>query len=129
VPLARELAWVEAYLGLERARLGERLQVEVDVPEELEGASVPPLCLQVLVENALKHAISPRKEGGRVLIRAERAGKGVLLSVTDPGDGHSNERGAGRALEILRQRLSKSSDLRMEALPGGGHRASILVRA
>jgi len=129
VPLARELAWVEAYLGLERARLGERLEVAVEVPEELEGSSVPPLCLQVLVENALKHAIAPRREGGRVFIRAERSGKGILLSVTDPGDGLSDERGAGRALAILRQRLSKPSDLRMEALPGGGHRASVLVRA
>lgn len=129
VPLGRELAWVEAYLGLEKARLGGRLQVDVEVPEELEGVRVPPLCLQVLVENALKHAITPRKEGGRVAIRAERDRKGVRLSVMDPGDGRSIERGAGQALALLRQRLAKPGDLRLEALPEGGHRASVLVRA
>lgn len=129
VTLGRELAWVEAYLGLERARLGERLQVAIEVPEELEGVEVPPLCLQVLVENALKHAIAPRKEGGRVSITAERTGKGLRLSVTDPGDGTSTARGSGQALAILRQRLAKPGDLRLEVLPEGGHRASLLVRA
>jgi Histidine kinase len=133
VPLAREVAWVEAYLGLERIRMGERLKVQVDVPEDLEGLNVPPLCLQVLVENAIKHAVAPRKDGGLVAIRAERVREGLRLSVTDPGNGTggdgSPERGTGQALAILRQRLSKPGDLRLEALSGGGHCASVLVRS
>lgn len=129
VPLGREVAWVEAYLGLEQARLGDRLQVQVDVPEELEAIPVPPLCLQVLVENAVKHGIAPRKEGGLLTIKAEGVRGGLRLSVTDPGDGTSSQRGTGQALTILRQRLTKPGDLQLGILPQGGHCASVTVCA
>ena len=129
VPLGRELAWVEAYLGLEQARLGDRLQVKVEVPEDLESTPVPPLCLQVLVENAVKHGIAPRKEGGLLTIRAERVGKDVRIAVSDPGDGTSQQRGTGQALAILRQQPAHPRNLRLEPIPGGGHLASVQVQA
>jgi LytS/YehU family sensor histidine kinase len=81
------------------------------------------------VENAVKHGIAPRKEGGLLSIKAEQVPEGLRLSVTDPGDGTSTQRGTGQALAILRQRLSKPGDLHLEALPQGGHCASVLVRA
>ncbi len=128
VPLSQELRLVEACLGLERARLGARLQVELDVPEYLEEVPVPPLCLQVLVENALKHGVDPRPQGGRILIRAWKEASGLRLLVEDPGDGLGTSGGTGRALALLRRRLRHPEDLQLGALPEGGHRALLRVR-
>lgn len=127
VPLSRELAFVEAYLGLEQARLGERLQVHIQVPDELEAFPVPPLSLQVLVENAIRHAIAPRVEGGLLSIRASRIPSGLQLVVGDPGNGQSADPGTGRGLQVLRARLARPSDLRFERLPNG-HQATLILR-
>lgn len=127
VPLSRELAFVETYLGLEKARLGDRLTLHIDVPEELEELPVPPLSLQVLVENAVRHAIAPRLEGGVLSIEGRRSANGLLLKVTDPGDGTSLVQGTGRGLQVLRARLTHPSDLAFEQTPMG-HTASLLVR-
>jgi LytS/YehU family sensor histidine kinase len=123
IPLKQELAFVEAYLGIEQARLGDRLRVEVAVPEELESASIPPLSLQVLVENAIKHGVAPLERGGTVRIGAERADGALRIWVEDPGDGHSPARGTGTALQTLRQRLERPEDLEMGVV-GGRHRVS-----
>lgn len=128
VPLAREWALVEACLGLERARLGARLSVEMSLPEALEAAPIPPLALQVLVENAIRHGVDPLPGGGTVRIQALPEGRGVRLVVEDPGTGKGASGGTGRALALLRRRLPSPEDLRLEALPGGGHRATLLVR-
>jgi signal transduction histidine kinase len=127
IPLTRELAFVEAYLGLEKARLGERLQVHIQVPEELEDLPVPPLSLQVLVENAVRHAIASRVEGGLLSIRARCVPEGLQLVVGDPGTGESPMPGTGRGLQVLRARLARPSDLAFEKLPQG-HQATLLLR-
>lgn len=111
VPLREELAFAEAYLGIERDRLGSRLRVAVEVPEELEACQVPPLALQVLVENAVKHGIAPLEAGGELRISARLEGRELRLSVSDPGPGQSAHKGTGTALETLRQRLAKPGDL------------------
>ena len=121
IPLKQELAFVEAYLGIEQARLGDRLTVTVAVPEDLESAQVPPLSLQVLVENAVKHGVTPLESGGEVRIGAERTGDALQIWVEDPGTGLSALKGTGTALELLRQRLAKPGDLTM-ALANGRHR-------
>ncbi len=127
IPLSRELAFVEAYLGLEKARLGDRLQVRIEVPEELESFPVPPLSLQVLVENAVRHALAPRIEGGLLSIRASFVPAGLQLVVGDPGTGQSPNPGTGRGLQVLRARLTRPSDLTFERLPAG-HQATLLLR-
>ncbi len=127
IPLARELAFVEAFLGLEKARLGDRLQVRIEVPEELESFPVPPLSLQVLVENAVRHAITPRIEGGLLTIRASSVPAGLQMVVGDPGTGQSLNPGTGCGLKVLRARLSRPSDLVFEQLPEG-HQATLLLR-
>lgn len=110
IPLREELAFVEAYLGIEQARLGSRLRVAVEVPEELEGDAVPPLSLQVLVENAVKHGIAPMEGGGDIRITARREGADLILEVSDPGNGIGVEPGTGTALETLRSRLERPGD-------------------
>ena len=118
ISLKRELSFVEAYLGIEQARLGERLKVRVDVPEELESASVPPLSLQVLVENAVKHGIAPLERGGEIRVTANREGADLVIEVSDPGTGIGTQTGTGTALETLRARLAKPSDLALARVDG-----------
>lgn len=119
IPLKQELDFVEAYLGIEQARLGGRLKVCVDIPEDLESTLVPPLSLQVLVENAVKHGIAPLERGGEIRISARREGSSLVIEVSDPGTGigaqtstdMSVQTGTGTALATLRARLASPGDL------------------
>ncbi|MRR52643.1 MAG: hypothetical protein EG825_17360, partial [Rhodocyclaceae bacterium] len=104
IPLAQELEFIDAYLGIEQKRFGERLRVEKSVPEELRKALVPALLLQPLVENAVRHGIEPRRGPGLVSIEATHEGKHLRLIVRDNGRGlpgaglnHSAGRGIGLA--------------------------------
>ncbi len=72
VTLGRELDLVRAYLDLIAMRMGPRLAWSIDVPEDLAMAEVPPMLLQPVVENAIKHGLEPKMEGGRVDVRARR---------------------------------------------------------
>jgi two-component system, LytTR family, sensor kinase len=87
VSLRQELEALQLYLGIERTRFGERLQVEVDVQPECFSALVPSLILQPLVENAIKYAVAPRVEGGRLSIGAQRDKGSLILRVRDDGPG------------------------------------------
>lgn len=127
IPLKQELEFVEAYLGIEQARLGGRLKVSIEVPEDLESAEIPPLSLQVLVENAIKHGVAPLEAGGEVRIGAERQDGFLRVWVVDPGTGVSPQKGTGTALETLRQRLECPEDLEM-GLTGDRHRVSFRWR-
>jgi hypothetical protein len=131
IPLRQELAFVEAYLGIEQARFGSRLRVVLAVPEALEAILIPPLSLQVLVENAVKHGVAAREQGGEIRIFADRLGDGtVQIGVDDPGDGSSGNGslpGTGTALDTLRQRLEKPEDLEM-GMADGRHRVSFRWR-
>jgi two-component sensor histidine kinase len=91
VPLAEELEIVTAYLGIEKARFEQRLHVEQSIAEGLELALIPPLLLQPLVENAVKHGIGPQRGGGTIRVLARRIaadnGEGLELEVSDTGVG------------------------------------------
>ena len=86
IPLAEEIALQRLYLGIEEERFSERMQVEFDVPEWLGKASVPPLILQPLVENAVRHGVSRSEEATRVLIGARQEGTMLRLFVEDDAD-------------------------------------------
>lgn len=85
VPLKQELEFITSYLDIERIRFGDRLAVQVDVPEETLDARVPHLILQPLVENAIRHGIAPRVSGGKVCVSAWRVGRALHLAVWDDG--------------------------------------------
>ncbi len=87
IPLARELEFIGAYLGIERRRFGERLRVEQRVPDELGKALVPALILQPLVENAIRHGIEPRRGPGLISIEAKQEENRLHLIVRDDGRG------------------------------------------
>ena len=107
VRLEREIEAVNAYLEVEAIRLGDRLRSEISIEPGVEGLLVPPLLLQPLVENAVLHAVAPRRGGGRIAIRVDRNGSHLRLAVEDdgPGLGNSEHRGSGTSLDDLRQRL------------------------
>jgi len=104
ISLARELALTEQYLEIERVRFGSRLQVQITSLVDGDVA-VPPLLLQPLVENAVRHGIATCLEGGLVDIRAELRGAVVWLTVTNPRDPDGGRRGTGFGMDIVRRRL------------------------
>ncbi len=106
VTLAKELATTRAYARIEGLRLGDRLRVDWDIPEELQANTIPPLSLQPLVENAVRHGIEPLPEGGTVQVRAIPLDDSFyVISVTNPIDESADRPGSGEALENIRLRL------------------------
>ncbi len=113
--LGRELELVEAYLDIERARFEQRLHVSIDVPLKLRNIRLPPLVLQPLVENAVKHGIAQKQSGGHLAIRARVEGTGthqrqLSISVEDTGAGATSEalahgRSVGVGLRNVERRL------------------------
>jgi sensor histidine kinase YesM len=86
-PLADEFARVDDYLALMAIRMGSRLQVQFELPPALAAVPVPPLLLQPLVENSIKHGLEPQVEGGRIVVSAAREGASLVLRVRDTGVG------------------------------------------
>jgi two-component system, LytTR family, sensor histidine kinase AlgZ len=107
VPLALEIKTVRDYLDIERVRFGERIKPELTVEPDAEAALVPRFSLQTLVENSVKYAIAPRRDGGRVAVRAAARDGRVRIEVEDDGTGFDPETiPANHGLALLRQRLA-----------------------
>ena len=109
VTLEREMKIVRAYLDLIRVRMGARLAYDIEVPAELAHSALPPMLLQPLVENAIKHGLEPKIEGGKVTIAARRENHDLVLTVVDDGVGVRNLR-AGNSTRMglanVRERLA-----------------------
>lgn len=107
VRLGEEIDAVRSYLEVESIRLGERLASDLRIEKGAEDVLVPPLVLQPLVENAVRHGIAPLKRGGKVTVTAALEGSTLILSVGDDGGGpgSSDETGSGTSLAELEERL------------------------
>jgi sensor histidine kinase YesM len=106
VPLADEVKIVTDYLEIERARFGERLRFTIEIPESLSRIEVPPFCLQTLVENSVKYAVSTSRAGAELRVEAEADGRSIRLSVSDDGPGFTADAiRAGHGLDNLQARL------------------------
>src|SRR6185295_11781521 len=106
VPLEKEMKITRDYLEIERARFGERLRYSIDVPAAVAFIETPPLAVQTLVENSVKHAIAPRREGGTVRITARLLDQRLCIEVSDDGPGFAREALiAGHGLDTLQARL------------------------
>ncbi len=107
--LATEFDRLRDYLELMQIRMGPRLRFSLELPDELRERSIPPLLLQPLVENAIKHGLEPSVDGGTVSVRAWRQGSELRLEVTDTGvgmDARAASGGSGFGLAQVRERLA-----------------------
>ncbi|WP_285574307.1 sensor histidine kinase [Geothrix limicola] len=105
-PLADERRLVERHLSLERLRLGHRLRESWDWPEALDTLEVPPLMIQPLVENALKHGVSLAVGGGALKVEVRREGEALCVRVANTGPAPETTEGPGLGLRNLRERLA-----------------------
>ncbi|HEY1090066.1 MAG TPA: histidine kinase [Burkholderiaceae bacterium] len=105
--LGRELAVIRPYLEILKVRMEERLQTEIDVPDGLLSAEFPPMMIQSLVENAIKHGLEPKAEGGSLKLKAEVVHGKLSVTVADTGLGFGRAAtgGTGVGLANIRERL------------------------
>jgi len=105
--LGREVDMVSAYLALLKMRMEERLTVDLQIPDGLRSAAFPPMMLQSMVENAIKHGLECKPEGGTLRIVAEVADSKLRVTVTDDGVGFGvvPSDGTGLGLQTIRERL------------------------
>ena len=141
--LAEELELARRYLELMRTRMDERLRFEIEADDALRQATLMPLVLQPLIENAVKHGLEPQVDGGTVRVTATRVGNLLQVCVDDDGVGleaasrrlrrqvAGGPDGHGIALANLRERLQArfgtSAQLALTELAGGGTRACLVI--
>jgi signal transduction histidine kinase len=132
-PLGDELAFVRDYLAIERRRFGARLTVVEDIAPGLEDVPVPTLMLQTLVENAVRHGIAPRIEGGTVRLTARPVADTLVVEVGDDGPGFTPDAapsGNGFGLHAVRSRLRAAGPphaLDIDSAPGSGARVRVTL--
>jgi hypothetical protein len=105
IPLEVEMNVVRSYLALEGMRFDDRLDVEIDQEEGLEDARIPPMLVQTLVENAVKHGIGAQGGRGAVRVRIQSANGSLVVTVTNPGRIRANSRSTRVGLRNARERL------------------------
>ena len=136
--LGREMRLIRSYLDLMKMRIEDRLEIVIAVPAALENAEFPPMILQSLVENAVKHGIEPRTQGGRISVCAGSTPSQLWVEVSDTGvglpdgdlmDGPTS--GTGLGLQNIRERLSMlypaKSQLTLRSDPATGTKVKITI--
>jgi len=153
-PLADEFERLSDYLALMQLRMGERLRVKLELPADLARIAIPPLLLQPLVENAIKHGLEPHVDGGELRVTASRQGAQLVFEVADSGAGlaeltdlpgtgfgetHAARTASGGAREVgmgfglsqvrerLVQRYGNTANFTLKPQPGGGSIARIEI--
>ena len=131
--LGREIAVIRPFLEILKVRMEERLQTDVRVSDGLLSADFPPMMLQSLVENAIKHGLEPKPEGGTLTISAEIVHGKLAVKVADTGLGFGKAAtaGTGIGLDNIRERLKllygNKASLKVAENPGGGTAVTITV--
>jgi sensor histidine kinase YesM len=103
--LEQEIDMIEAYLKIQKTRMGERLRFSIDVKDALRQQAFPPMLLQPLVENAVRHGLEPSVEGGAVTIAADEEGDMLKVTVSDTGCGFTAYEQGGVGIANVRERL------------------------
>jgi len=122
--LADEADLIAAYLDVLQVRMGTRLRYEIDVPPDLHAVTLPPMLLQPVVENSIRHGLEPKVDGGTVRVRAHRNGSGIEVEISDTGVGFAATTRGGVGLTNVRDRLrliygDRACLVIADAAPGG----------
>lgn len=129
--LGRQVQLSRAYLAIMQARMKERLTVSFDIPDYLEHAPFPPMMLQTLIENSIKHGLEPKIEGGHIAVKAVLIDGTMQVDVRDNGAGFNMMANDGVGLANIRERLQllhgNRAELVIEAPVDGGALCSIRV--
>jgi len=128
VTLKEELNALKLYLNIEKTRFAERLELEFEIDHAAEQVRIPSLILQPLVENAIKYAIAPMEEGGKITVRARLDGGYICLEMLDTGPGIKSSDGSGNSVGIgLRNTVDRlyefyagNHTFNLESAPSGG---------
>jgi GAF domain-containing protein/tetratricopeptide (TPR) repeat protein len=136
IPLAEELDFLRAYLEIEKVRFGSKLQVEIKVDPEAEQVKIPSMLLQPLVENAVKHGIAPKVEGGKIVLSAACENGVLRLEVVDNGVGFDSSNAQrlyrdGVGMKNVRDRLKalygNDDCLQIQSAPNAGTKIHIVI--
>jgi sensor histidine kinase YesM len=129
--LGHEMEMIRAYLNIFKVRMGDRLNFDIDLPALLEDTPFPPMLIQPLVENAIKHGLEPKVMGGEILIRGKKDDSLLQLEIIDTGMGFNPDRTDGLGLANIRERLQSlygnDGRLVLEENQPGGVKATIEV--
>ena len=129
--LAREFERLDDYLALMAVRMGPRLRYRLNLPPELAAHPLPPLLLQPLVENAIRHGLEPAVAGGEIEVGAAQEGGALRLNVRDSGVGHDGPPQAGFGLTQVRERLQtaygNAAQLDWRSAAGHGSQATLTL--
>ncbi len=129
--LGRQVQLSRAYLAIMQARMKERLTVSFDIPDYLEHAPFPPMMLQTLIENSIKHGLEPKIEGGHIAVKAVLIDGTMQVDVRDNGVGFNMTANDGVGLANIRERLQllhgNRAELVIESPLDGGALCSIRV--
>jgi sensor histidine kinase YesM len=131
--LGRELSGVENYLGILKIRMGARLEFSVNADDAARNVIVPPMVLQPLVENAIKHGIEPKIAGGQIEVEAHVVGNAARIEIRDNGLGFgaANTASTGTGLANLKARLKATcgdkAKLAIGETPGGGVTITLIL--
>jgi sensor histidine kinase YesM len=131
VTLAEEADMIRAYLMIFKVRMGERLWFTIDLPEQLKAEPFAPMLIQPLVENAIKHGLEPKVEGGQISLRFDKIDGVLKVQVSDSGLGMDEQAENGVGLENIRERLGtlygEDARLTLEEVKPSGLTATIEV--
>ncbi len=129
--LEQEIELVQAYMNIYKVRMGDRLRYRIEIPEHLRARPFPPMLIQPLVENAIKHGLEPKIEGGEISILVQEMEDSLRLTVSDTGMGLDEKKAGGFGLANIRERLQGLFDGRgrfiLEENPPSGVRAIVEV--
>jgi sensor histidine kinase YesM len=105
ITLDQEMDMIKAYLNIQKIRMGERLRFKIELPEAVRKHPFPPMLLQPLVENAVKHGLEPKMEGGEIMIKVTEETDLIRIEVTDTGNGFSSFHNTGVGIGNVRERI------------------------
>jgi len=105
ITLDQEIDMIKAYLNIQKIRMGERLHFKIELPDAVRKHPFPPMLLQPLVENALKHGLEPKMEGGAIMIQVGEEDEVIRIEISDNGQGFSSFNKTGVGIGNVRERI------------------------